>query len=346
MEKRITVTMGIDLGDRYSYCFGVDESTGEVVHDEQVATRPGALREAFAGGERMRVVIEAGTHSPWVSRQLEDLGHEVVVANPRQLGLIHSGARKSDRLDAETLARLGRVDVALLAPIQHRGKAAQADLAVIRSRDGAVRARTLLVNTVRGQVKSFGARLPKCSTDAFHRKVLEHIPEELRPALEPLVKTIGDLTASIAEYARRVEQLCSERYPETGRLRQVTGVGAVTALTYVLTLEDPSRFGKSRQVGPYLGLTPKRDQSGDVDKQLRITKTGNVLLRRLLVGAASYVLGPFGPDCKLRRWGLARAAGGKAAKKRATVAVARKLAVLLHSLWVSGEDYEPLRGAA
>jgi transposase len=139
-----------------------------------------------------------------------------------------------------------------------------------------------------------------------------------------------------------IEQLCQEHYPETHHLRQVSGVGPITALAYVLTLDDPDRFRKSREVAPALGLVPKRDQSGDRDPQLRITKTGDSYLRRLLVGSAQYILGPFGPDCDLRRWGLKLAQrGGKNAKKRAVVAVARKLAVLLHHLWVTGEVYDP-----
>ena len=131
-------------------------------------------------------------------------------------------------------------------------------------------------------------------------------------------------------------------YPETLTLREITGVGPVTALAYVLTLEDPTRFNKSRDVGPYLGLTPKRDQSGKTDKALSISKAGNTYLRRLLVGSAHYILGPFGPDCDLRRYGTRIASrGGKAAKRKAVVAVARKLAVLMHQLWKNKATYDP-----
>jgi transposase len=217
-------------------------------------------------------------------------------------------------------------------------------MALIRSREALVSTRTQLVNHVRGAVKSFGARLPKCPARSFHNKASEHIPEALLPALGPILKTIGSLTERIREYDRKLEEISKESYPETDLLRQVEGIGPLTALTFVLTLEDPYRFEKSRSVGAYLGLVPATDQSGDRDPQKRISKEGDEMLRKLLVGSAHYILGPFGSDSDLRRHGQKIASrGGKNAKKRAAVAVARKLSVLLHSLWVSGEIYEPLR---
>ncbi|MGH8574296.1 MAG: IS110 family transposase, partial [Gammaproteobacteria bacterium] len=265
----------------------------------------------------------------------------------RQLRLIYGSDRKSDRVDAETLARLGRLDPALLKPIHHRGAEAQADLAQLRARDALVRTRTLLINHVRGAVKAWGARLPASSAPAFATRAAAAIPAVLEPALGPLVALIAALTQEIRGMERQLERVASERYPETTRLRQPSGVGLLTALCYVLTLEDPGRFRHSRAVGPYLGLCPRRDQSGGRDAQWRITKRGDAMLRRLLVSGAQYILGPFGPDTDLRRWGLRLAArGGKNAKKRAVVAVARKLATLLHRLWVSGAVYQPLRAAA
>jgi transposase len=188
--------------------------------------------------------------------------------------------------------------------------------------------------------------LPKCPAASFHKRASEHIPETLLPALGPVLETIGSLTERIRDYDRKLEAISKERYPETELLRQVEGVGVLTALTFVLTLEDPYRFEKSRSVGAYLGLVPASDQSGDRDPQRRISKEGDEMLRRLLVSSAHYILGPFGSDSDLRRHGEKIASrGGKNAKKRAVVAVARKLAVLLHSLWTSAEVYEPLRNA-
>ena len=339
------ITVGVDLGDRYSYLCFLDTQSGEVIEEGRLRTTPEALKRRFSSEQQpLRVAIEAGTHSPWVSRVLEEeCGHEVLVANPRKTRLIYTNKRKTDEIDAENLARLARVDPKLLYPLKHRGEASQAHLAIIRSREVLVGSRTQLVNHVRGTVKSFGGRLPKCPTRSFHNKAPEHIPEALMPALGPILETIGSLTERIREYDRQLETICQEHYPETDLLRQVEGVGVLTALTFVLTLEDPYRFEKSRTVGAYLGLVPARDHSGDRDPQKRISKEGDEMLRRLLVGSAHYILGPFGSESDLRRHGEKIASrGAKNAKKRAVVAVARKLSVLLHRLWVTAEVYDPL----
>jgi transposase len=337
------MTVGVDLGDRWSrYC--VLDEEGQVLEEDTIATTARALRKRFSDLPAARVVIEVGTHSPWIQRLLRELGHETITANPRYVRLIYGSRNKNDQLDAERLARLARVDTKLLHPIQHRGGTAQADRALLRSRNALVECRTKLVNHARGMVKSIGGRLPSCSTSYFHKRVRQDVPDELKPALTPVLDTIATLTRKIQRLETQIERLATKRYPETGLLRQVSGVGPLTALSYVLTVEDPERFKSSRAVGPYLGLRPRQSQSGDQDPELRITKAGDTDLRRLLVGSAHYILGPFGPDTDLRRWGLALAARGKKnAKKRAVVAVARKLAVLLHRLWVTAEVYEPLR---
>ncbi len=339
------MTAGLDLGDKYSYLCLIDTESGEVMEEGRLRTSPETFRRRFASEQSpMRIAIEAGTHSPWASRVLEECGHEVLVANARKLRLIYSNKRKTDEIDAENLARLARVDPKLLYPLKHRGEESQAHMALIRSREALVSTRTQLVNHVRGTVKSFGGRLPKCPARSFHNKAPEHIPVALWPALEPILEQIGSLTQRIRDYDRQLESISREHYPETELLRQVEGVGPLTALNFVLTIEDPYRFEKSRSVGAYLGLVPARDQSGDRDPQRRISKEGDEMLRKLLVSGAHYILGPFGSDSDLRRHGEKIAArGGKNAKKRAVVAVARKLAVLLHSLWMSAEVYEPLR---
>ena len=347
-KQQPMTTAGLDLGDKYSYLCLIDSQSGEVIEESKLSTSPEAFRRRFSS-ERppMRIAIEAGTHSPWASRVLEECGHEVLVANSRKLRLIYSNKRKTDEIDAENLARLARLDPKLLYPLKHRGENAQAHLALIRSRQALVGCRTQLVNHVRGAVKSFGARLPKCPARSFHKRAAEHIPEALWPALEPILEQIGSLSQRIRDYERQLETISKEHYPhETDLLRQVEGVGTLTALTFVLTLEDPYRFEKSRSVGAYLGLVPATDRSGDSDPQKRISKEGDEMLRRLLVGSAHYILGPFGKDSDLRRHGEKIASrGGKNSKKRAVVAVARKLCVLLHSLWVSGEVYDPLYNA-
>ena len=344
-KQQPKVTAGLDLGDKYSYLCLIDQESGQVIEEGRLRTTPEAFRRRFASEQPpMRIAIESGTHSPWASRVLEECGHEMLVANARKLRLIYANKRKTDEVDAENLARLARLDPKLLYPLNHRGEGSQTHLAIIRSREALVSTRTQLVNHVRGAVKSFGARLPKCPARSFHKRAPEHIPEALRPALGPILETIGSLTERIREYDRQLETVCQEHYPETELLRQVEGIGTLTALTFVLTLEDPYRFERSRSVGAYLGLVPATDQSGDRDPQKHISKEGDEMLRKLLVGSAHYILGPFGSDSDLRRHGEKIASsGGKNAKKRAAVAVARKLAILLHSLWVSGEVYDPLR---
>jgi transposase len=342
-KQRPKMTAGLDLGDKYSYLCLIDQADGEVIEEGRMRTTPDALRRRFASEQQLRIAIEAGTHSPWVSRVLEECGHEVLVANARKLRLIYSNKRKTDEVDAENLARLARVDPKLLYPLKHRGEECQAHMAIIRSREALVDCRTQLVNHVRGTVKSFGHRLPKCPARSFHKRAKEHIPEALRPALEPVLEQIASLTERIRGYDRKLETICQEHYPETELLRQVEGIGPLTALTFVLTLEDPHRFEKSRSVGAYLGLVPATDRSGERDPQRRISKEGDELLRKLLVGSAHYILGPFGSDSDLRRHGEKIASrGAKNSKKGAAVAVARKLSVLLHRLWVSGEVYDPL----
>ena len=351
IKEQPNVTAGLDLGDKYSYLCLIDTDTGEVIEEGRLRTTPEALRRRFSSEQQpLRVAIEAGTHSPWVSRVLEEYAATrswwPTLARRDLSTQTSANKRKTDEIDAENLARLARLDPKLLYPLKHRGEASQAHLALIRSREALVSARTQLVNHVRGAVKSFGARLPKCPARSFHNKAAEHIPEALLPALGPILEMIGSLTKRIGEYDRKLEMISKEHYPETELLRQVEGVGVLTALTFVLTLEDPHRFERSRSVGAYLGLVPARDQSGDRDPQKRISKEGDQMLRKLLVGSAHYILGPFGSESDLRRHGQRIASrGGKNAKKRAAVAVARKLSVLLHRLWVTGELYDPLYNA-
>lgn len=339
---RRRVTIGLDVSDRYCHVCVLDVR-GEIEREDRIRTTPAAVGSWFARYAHARVVLEVGPHSPWLSRLLKGQGHEVVVANPRRVRLIAEAERKSDRIDAETLARLGRADPKLLRPIEHRGEAAQQDLALLRVREGLVRSRTKLIQCARGLAKSFGVRLPTSSTPSFAKRVREGGLEALFPGLEVLLHQCDELTASIRQLDREIERLGRERYPETQRLRQVAGVGPITSLAFVLTIEDPHRFAKSRSVGAYLGLTPRQRDSGDARPELAITRRGDEFMRRLLIEAAHYTLGPFGPDSQLRRFGLRLLGqGGARAKKRAVAAVARKLATLLHRLWVTGEGYHAL----
>lgn len=339
-QLRLLETIGCDLGDNKSTLYAIRADGSEYRPKPISTTREGFTK--FFTRPKVHVIIEVGTHSRWVSSVLTTLGHEVTVANPRQVKLIGCSDDKSDDHDPVTLARLGRADVKLLKPIQHRGDDVHADLVILKARDQLVRTRTALVNQVRSLTKSFGTRLPKCDAEYFHRKTKELVPQALLPAVEPLYQTLEHLAEQIKGYDQKLVEL-AKKYPDAEIVGQPRGVGLVTALAFILTLEDKKRFPNSRSAGAFLGLRPRKRQSGKSDPELRITKAGDPFLRKLMVQSANYVLGPFGGESDLRSWGLMLAQhGGKKAKQKARIAVARKLAVLMHRLWVTGEEYQPI----
>ena len=317
------------------------DDAGERVDEGRVRSTPTALRARFAAlPPATRVALETGTHSLWVSELLAELGREVIVANARELRAITASVRKSDKADAEKRARYARVDPAILCPLRHRTAAQQADWALVRARAVLVRMRPLAINAVRGRVKPLGHRLPSCAAAYFAPRCRALLPEALAPALGPVLDPIESLSARIAAYDEQGEARAARAYPAAAPLRTVPGVGPITALTFVLTVADPARFAASRDGGCYLGLRPKQRQSGERDPQLGISKAGDSYLRSLRVECAQPVLRERGADSALRQWGLRLAArGGANAKKRAVVAVARQLAVLLHRLWARQEAF-------
>lgn len=337
--KRIVV-VGLDLGDKHCQFCGVN-GLGEPVLERRFCQTRAGMDRHFQGKGPWRVVVEAGTPTRWIKKHLESLGHQVKVVNPRKMRVIYENDSKSDVVDARELAEGGLSRWNRLPVVTLRGDEAQGKLAVIKTRDLLVRSRTALASQARAFLKQEGLCPPKCTPQAAPRRLRPMVPDTHKVALEALLTQIDALTERIKALEEWIEQQSSED-TAIQHLRSVRGVGPITAAAYVWTLDDPGRFAKSRSVGAYLGLRPRRDQSGEVDRQLRITKAGNGLLRRLLVSCAQYILGPFGPDTALRRWGLGRAArGGRLAKAKAVVGVARKLAVILHHLWVMGEEYEP-----
>jgi transposase len=332
-------TLGLDLGDR-SHHVCVLDAGGQIVREAALPNTRPALAQLLAEFPQATVALEAGTHSPWISRYLTELGAKVLVANPRKLHAISRNERKCDRRDAQLLARIARADPKLLHPIAHGTAQAQHDLLGLKLRDALVRTRVNLINAVRFTLKSLGHAVRNPSSESFHKTV--DVPADCRPVVQPLLTVLEKITEQIKTLERDLVVRSRQDYPATQRLQQITGVGPLTALCFVLKVGDPQRFSRGRDVGAYLGLCPRRDQSGGIDKQLRISKCGDGLLRRLLVSAAHYILGPFGPACALREHGQRLAGTGSAReKKRAVVAVARKLAVLLLSLWKHGTDYEP-----
>jgi transposase len=335
------------LGDRTHHACVLD-AAGEIVAEEVLVNTREVLTAFSRRYPNATMVMETGTHSPWISRLLTAQGHPVIVANARKLRAISQSQTKSDREDAQLLARLGRADPRLLSPVRHRSEATQRALVRLKVREALVRNRVNLINSVRFLLKSLGVFVSSSiKALAFTRKVRAQLAAHDVALVAPLLAALDALNAEIKSLDRELETLARETYPVTERLRQIPGVGPITALCYVLTLEAPEHFAHARAVGAYLGLVPRRDQSGQTDKPLGITKAGHVQLRCLLVNCAHYILGPFGPPCALRTAGERIAArGGKSAKKRAVIAVARKLAVTLLALWKSGADYAALPAAA
>lgn len=345
--NKTTITLGLDLGDRrHAVC--VLDDKGQIIAEETLPNTRETLEQLSNRYTGSTIAMETGTHSPWVSRLFEARGHTVYVANARKVRAISQSVTKSDREDARMLARLCRADPSLLSPVKHRSERCQRDLVKLKARESLVRARVDLMNSTRFLLKSLG--LPasaRVKAAAFVRKQRGLLDEISSVLVEPLFKAIDALSTQIKQLEEQLEVLAENHYPDTERLRQIPGVGPITALCYVLTLESPARFAASRDVGAYLGLVPRRDQSGNTDKPLPITKAGDTHLRCLLVNCAHYILGPFGPATALREAGLRIAAkGGRPAKKRAVIATARKLAVTMMALWKTKAEYQPLAHAA
>jgi len=340
--SELRLTVGLDLGDRRSrYC--VLDQNGIVIQEESVPSTRDGLKRIPGAAAGSRIIIEVGAQSSWISRYLKELGFDVIVANARKVAMISKSTRKNDRMDAQTLARLGRVDPALLSPIRHRGEQSQRDLAVIRIRAEMVEQRTALINCARGTAKAMGERLPVRESDHFGVDMLagDKFSKALQQILKPLLTMIEHLSQQIAVYDEQIEAM-AKQYPQVKVLTQLYGVGNLIGLTYLLTLEDPGRFPVSRDVGPYLGLVPKQRDSGNSQPQMHITKEGDRYLRKLLVQAAQCMLKKTAPETDLKRWAEGHfRPGDKQGKKKTVVGLARRIAVLLHKLWANGEVYDP-----
>jgi len=339
------LSIGIDVSDKKSQIC-VLSASGEVLEETKIATTKEAIHHYFGRLEPSLVTLETGTHSTWMERLLTELGHWPIVAHARELELITKSYAKTDKRDAEILARLRRADERLLKPVVHRDEVAQLYMTLVVSRDAMVRARTMLVNSLRGSVKYHGGRLRKSSAQAFHNKTWQDVPEHLQKIIAPAYESLAKLTESIKNMKKEIERACEEVFPIAQHLMDIDRVGAITALTFVLVIFDPRRFDNSDSVGAYIGAVPRKDDSGERNPKLRITKAGNGLLRKYLVQCAHQIIGNLGKDCDLKRFGERLVArGGKHAKKIAAVAVARKLAVLMHRLWARGLVYDPFHAA-
>ena len=331
------IYFGLDISQKTIEIFALKGEKG--VSFGKISNNQKSLAEFFnkvpAAPESITVALETGTHSAWVSHQLEECGYEVIVAHARDLAFIYKGDKKSDRIDAEKLARMARADKKLLHPVKLMDRKRQEDLIAIKARDLLVRQRTNIINSIRGFVRSLGMEDAEYSHETINQ-MYEQLPPEIQQNLRGLFETLTAVNISIKNYDKRIEKL-AKNYPETQILQQIKGVGPLIALSFALIISDPKRFS-SRECAAYIGLVPKRDQSGDVDKQLGISKCGNKLLRRLLVQGAQYIMGAFGEDCDLRDFGnRISQRGGSIARKKAKVAVARKLAITMLALWRNPE---------
>jgi transposase len=337
--------IGIDLGDK-QHAICVLDKNGNTLKEFSIPNHEKYLQTLADDYPKARIGMEVGTHSPWISRLFTARGMDVFVANARKLRAIYTNERKSDKVDARMLARITRMDPELLHPVSHGSEQNQMDFLPIKLRDTLVRQRAAIISSIRTTLKALGVRLSCTSTESFARQARAGLTQrtDLLALVEPSLLALESLCTHIAEYDKTIAKTAVVRHPQAGKLQAIAGVGPITSLSFVLSIEDPSRFKDARDVGAFLGLVPRRDQSGATDKQLPISKAGDRYLRGLLVQASQYVLGHFGPDCDLRRYGLKLAArGGKAAKKKAVIAVARKLAVVMLTLWQKQCDYEPLR---
>lgn len=330
---------GIDVHSKSSEVVIVDER-GERSDGARISTTESSLRRWFGGRAPMVICLEAGGQSAWVARILTSLGHDVVVANPARVRLIAEATLKNDQVDAETLARLVRADRRLLCPIIHRSADTQRQRGVLRARRALVNARATCLNTSRGILRSFGFRTPSRTAERLAASLVDsQIPEALVAVVAPLVQLALELDEKIAALDAEVETM-GEAYPEVALLRTIPGVGPLVGLAFVLCLEDPSRFRRSRDVAGYLGLRPTMRESGSTSRYGRITHQGDTEMRRLLVQAAHGVLRSRA-DSDLKQW--AQGLVARVGKKKAVVALARKLAVVMHTMWVQGEPFRPVR---
>lgn len=334
---------GIDLGSKHSEICLVD-AAGEALWRKRIPTTAAAFEKALGSLAPLPIAIETGGESNWVRRRLIALGHQVTVADAKRLKVVTDTYSKDDRRDARLLAQIQLRWPELLAAVAPRSLETERNRALLKARQSVVEARVKLMNSARGLLKSFGVKPPPVSAEAFARRLRPLTPAGLEAALGPLLDAIAALGAVIRGYDQAVETLCRERYQQaTSRMRSIKGVGPLTALAFTLELDDDvGRLRSSRAAGALVGLRPKRRDSGAAQPDLSITKAGNRMLRALLIQCAQYVLGR-GDDSALRRWGLglAERSGTKRGKRRAVAATARKLAVLLHTLWRRDEDFAP-----
>jgi transposase len=342
----MTDFIGIDIGDKINFVC-ILNNKGEILFRKEISNTKEDMREYFQSIEKASIVFEVGSHSPWISRLLIADGHDVFICNPRKLAAVSQNLKKSDEEDSLMLAQLLLTGKHLLSQVHHANEDKMRDFLLIKSRKALVKCRTILINTSRGVVKSFGERIsPNLTANAFHKYAGDSLTSESNEKIKDLIEVIGKTTEQILLYEKNIDTLIQNKYPVAQLLQSINGVGPLTSLTYVLTIDDPKKFPNSRTVGAFLGLVPRRDQSGNKDKQLPITKAGSKLLRSLLINCANYILSEKGEDNQIKRFGLKIRGDGtsKTKNNKAKVAVARKLSVIMHKLWITNKPFASILG--
>jgi transposase len=342
----MTDFIGIDIGDKKNFVC-ILNNKGEILFRKEILNNKEQMEEYFESIEKASIVFEVGSHSPWISRLLVAIGHDVFICNPRRLATVSQNLKKSDEEDCLILAQLLLTGKHLLKQVRHANEDKMRDFLLIKSRRALIKCRTILINTARGIVKSFGERIsPNLSADAFHKYAGDTLKKETLEKIKDLIEVIGKTTEQILKYEKNIDAIIKKKYPTAQLLQSINGVGPLTSLAFVLTIDDPKKFAKSRSVGAFLGLVPRRDQSGNNDKQLPITKAGSKLLRSLLINCANYILSSKGEDNQIKRFGLKIKGDGtsKSRNNKAKVAVARKLSVIMHQLWVSNKPFGSILG--
>lgn len=328
---------GIDLASKAS-AVCIENETGRIVAEFEMPTDEDGFRTRLGDLEPMHCVLEASPLAEWAARVLESLGHSVVVIDARKAKAVIRTKRKTDQLDARNLAKMARTG--WYTAVHRKSASARLMRTLLKARQGLVEVANAQRSRILGLLRAHGIKVTGARGDAFESRVLEAVrarEPELEVILQPLLGLRSQARAEAEVLAQRLKEL-SQHVPVCRQLMSVPGVGPIVAATYVATIDDPHRFEHSDQVADYVGLVPSVYQSGETEYRGRITKEGDALLRWLLVEAANVLLTRVKRACALQNWGRRLLAKKGLAKAR--VAVARKLSVLLHRLWVSGEEFD------
>ncbi|MBD9529947.1 IS110 family transposase [Paracoccus sp. PAR01] len=331
--------VGLDVSQKETAVCVVDEY-GRVIFEGRARSDPGALAAILAKKAPLaeRVGFETGAMSSWLWHELKRIGLPVVCIGARHAHAVLSGRmNKSDENDARGLAELVRIG--WYREVAVKSEASQLVRALLVARSRLVAIRRDLENQVRSMLKEYGLIIPRAIAGQFRRRVIELTGDEhiLWAVLLPLLLVHDHVCSELEGLDRQIREM-ARTDETTRRLMTIPCIGVVTALTFRHTIDDPSRFRSAASVGAYLGLTPRRRQSGEMDTTGHVSRWGDRLLRAYLFEAASVLLHRTKRWCALKAWGLRL--DKRNGMKKAQVAVARKLTVILHCIWVDGTSFE------